>query len=250
MLFITQKKDLSIFIKIISYGAYFVSLLILTIVGFGIYSFTNTDFEFGNQVLPDYKTEIRPIALASAGFPSLAGVLCVGFFLHPASVPILKKNANQEKTNRDLFLAYLVVFVFFALVGVFGYFGFKGVYFDHYYKKEGEYVINQNCLNMFSATDPIGFLLRALFFLMLCCTFPLVNHILKTMVITLIWGSKEVSKATFTAVSTIQLIFPLLFAIFYPNVGSILSWSGSIAGLFIIYILPVVIHLKMVKTRY
>jgi len=92
MLVITAKKDLTIFIKIISYGAYFVSLLIITIVSFGIYSFTNTDFTLKpNQT--DYDTTIRSVEMFSYGFPSLAGVLCVGFFLHPASIPILKNNA-------------------------------------------------------------------------------------------------------------------------------------------------------------
>lgn len=93
MLIVTNKRDLSIFIKIISYGAYFVSLLILTIVGFGIYSFTNTEFSFNAPEQPNFEdktNDIRSMAMASSGFPSLAGVLCVGFFLHPASVPILK----------------------------------------------------------------------------------------------------------------------------------------------------------------
>lgn len=94
MLFITAKKDLSIFIKIISYGAYFVSLLIITIVGFGIYSFTNTDFELKDIPEPDFNSKVREIEMFAYGFPSLAGVLCVGFFLHPASIPILKNNAR------------------------------------------------------------------------------------------------------------------------------------------------------------
>jgi len=59
----------------------------------------------------------------------------------------------------------------------------------------------------------------------------------------------EVSGRVFKAVGTIQLFIPLVFAIIYPNVGSILSWTGSIAGLVIIYILPVIIYLKMLKTK-
>jgi hypothetical protein len=133
MVFVTNRKDLSIFIRIISYGAYFVSLLVLTIVGFGIYAFTNTDFVL-KKVDVNFDNNVRPLELAAYGFPSLAGVLCVGFFLHPAAIPILKNNARQEKNNRDLFIAYFVVFAFFSLVGVFGYFGFKGVYFDSFYK--------------------------------------------------------------------------------------------------------------------
>lgn len=41
---ITLKKDLSIFIKLVSFGSIFIISLILFIVGFGFYAFTNTDF--------------------------------------------------------------------------------------------------------------------------------------------------------------------------------------------------------------
>lgn len=105
---------------------------------------------------------------------------------------------------------------------------------------------------MFTATDPIGFILRVLFYLMLSCTFPLVNHILKSMLILIIWRKEveEVSVSIFRVIGIFTLVVPFLFAVFYPQVGSILSWTGSIAGLLIIYILPVIIHLKIVRTRY
>jgi hypothetical protein len=51
---------------------------------------------------------------------------------------------------------------------------------------------------------------------------------------------------------TINLIFltlPCGVAIFYPKVASVLGLIGSIAGLFIVYILPVITYLKKVKTE-
>jgi sodium-coupled neutral amino acid transporter 9 len=253
MQIVTNRKDLSIFIKIVSNGFLFISLLIVTIVGFGIYSFTNTEFEIQPRETPDFTHSIRPISLFALGFPSLAGVLCVGYFLHPCSLSIVKNNENQKNNSRDLLIAYMIVFTFFCLVGVFGYFGFEGTYFDHYYRENpSEYIINQNCLNMFKATDPIGFLLRFLLFLFLCSSFPLVNHLLKQMFIIIIWGGdttiESIPMGKFYLLSSFQLCLPMMFALFYPNVGSILSWSGSVAGLFIIYILPCVVYVKMRKT--
>ena len=43
--FITMKKDLRIFIKVASYGTFFIIALILFIIGVGIYSLTNTPYE-------------------------------------------------------------------------------------------------------------------------------------------------------------------------------------------------------------
>ena len=36
---------------------------------------------------------------------------------------------------------------------------------------------------------------------------------------------------------------------FYPQIGSILGMIGSIAGLFIVYVLPTITYLKQVKTE-
>lgn len=40
-----------------------------------------------------------------------------------------------------------------------------------------------------------------------------------------------------------------MITIFYPNVGSILGKIGSIAGLLIVYILPVITYLKKLRTE-
>jgi hypothetical protein len=40
-----------------------------------------------------------------------------------------------------------------------------------------------------------------------------------------------------------------MITIFYPKIASILGLIGSIAGLFIVYILPVITHLKKFKTE-
>ena len=60
---------------------------------------------------------------------------------------------------------------------------------------------------------------------------------------------KEPSNLIFTSVNTINLLIPLMITIFYPKVGSILGKIGSIAGVLIVYILPVITYLKKLKTE-
>ena len=43
-IFITNKKDLSIFIKMVSFGAVFIISLMSFIIGFGFYALGTTDF--------------------------------------------------------------------------------------------------------------------------------------------------------------------------------------------------------------
>jgi len=42
-------------------------------------------------------------------------------------------------------------------------------------------------------------------------------------------------------------IAPLLFCIFYPKIGTIISIAGAICGFFMIYVVPVLTYLKMKK---
>ena len=42
---------------------------------------------------------------------------------------------------------------------------------------------------------------------------------------------------------------PFLFAILYPNIGTVLGYMGAISGFLIIYTLPTLVHLKIMKTK-
>jgi hypothetical protein len=44
-------------------------------------------------------------------------------------------------------------------------------------------------------------------------------------------------------------VVPLIFALFYPKIGSILGYAASASGLFMIYIVPVVTYMKMRKVE-
>jgi len=40
-------------------------------------------------------------------------------------------------------------------------------------------------------------------------------------------------------------LVPLLFALFYPMIGKVLSYAASASGFFMIYLIPVITYLKM-----
>jgi len=40
-------------------------------------------------------------------------------------------------------------------------------------------------------------------------------------------------------------LIPLLFALFYPKIGSILSYAASVSGFFMIYLIPVLAYMRM-----
>ena len=44
-------------------------------------------------------------------------------------------------------------------------------------------------------------------------------------------------------------IFPLICALYVPNIGTLLSVVSTISGYLVIYILPVFVHLKHMRTK-
>lgn len=75
---------------------------------------------------------MRQIYLFNLNFTPLAGLLGVGYFLHPICVPIVRNNITQANNERDICWGYLLVFICYVAIGTFGYFGFMGIYFEQY----------------------------------------------------------------------------------------------------------------------
>lgn len=102
---------------------------------------------------------------------------------------------------------------------------------------------------MFPTTNVVAYIMRLALFCFLSCAFPMINHFLRSMTLQLVFKNKEVGKKTFIAVTIGLLTIPTLVCMFYPQIASILGIIGSVAGLFIVYILPVITYLKKIKTE-
>ena len=135
---ITMKKDLSVFLKVGSFGVIFVFMLIIFIIMTGIIAMTNTEFMVGSaedSMDTDWSEGLRTLTLYNSNFSPLAGILGLGYFLHTICIPMSRSAANPEKNERDFFLGYLFVFISYIAMGILGYIGFMGVNFSDYFIK-------------------------------------------------------------------------------------------------------------------
>ncbi|TNV82174.1 hypothetical protein FGO68_gene8270 [Halteria grandinella] len=85
----------------------------------------------------------------------------------------------------------------------------------------------------------------ALFF----CGFPLINHFLRSFIFEFLFKGRIITTKIFQSVNIIGLLVPTLITMFYPKIGSFLASIGAVAGLFIIYLLPITSHLKKYHTE-
>ena len=95
LLCICLKRDLTIFMKMTSYGAIAIISILVFIIGVGFFSISNTNYRavvVPEDNLFDLSHNFRQIFLFNSNFTPLAGVLGIGYFLHPVSVPIMRNN--------------------------------------------------------------------------------------------------------------------------------------------------------------
>lgn len=63
------------------------------------------------------------------------------------------------------------------------------------------------------------------------------------------YSSREITRKEEIAMNVIIITIPLIFLIVYPSIGTVLGYIGAVTGFPIIYVLPVMVHLKRMKTR-
>lgn len=97
---------------------------------------------------------------------------------------------------------------------------------------------------MFDYTNVPAFILRIAIFFLLFTTYPLISNFLKNLIKNLLWHNQVLSAKSELALTVTLSVIPLLCALFYPNVGTLLSYVGALSGFVIIYCLPVIVYLK------
>lgn len=200
---------------------------------------------------------MRTIVLFTANFSPLSSLLNTGFYLHTCAIPILRNAKEPEHATRNLFIGYTIVVLSYVLIGTLGYIGFTSVLFRNYFLNlikspilrphSGE--INQNCLNMFGYIGAVEFIVRFAIFMLLFSTYPLLNLFMRTHLLNLFYESKEVRRRDLVLLNLVVSLIPLTFAIIFPEIGSIIAYSGAFAGFIVIYFLPVIVFLKQKYIR-
>ena len=123
-----MKRNLSIFVKINTFGVVPIFIIIIFIIGVGFYSMTNTSFTFSNTPL-EKGSYVGHMRLFYKDFPPIMGILGGGYYLHNITLPIIRNAKNPQNNARDVKIGYFFVFLSYVICGTLGYFGFVGTRF-------------------------------------------------------------------------------------------------------------------------
>ena len=96
---------------------------------------------------------------------------------------------------------------------------------------------------MFFYSDVPAFVLRLAIFLLLFSGYPLVHFFCQSILLKLLFNDVKQARITELAVGYFIILVGMLFALFYPKIGTVLSYVGAICGFVIIYLMPVLVYL-------
>ncbi|XP_059381355.1 neutral amino acid transporter 9 [Carassius carassius] len=174
--------------------------------------------------------------------PQLTGVLTLAFFIHNCIITLMKNNKHQENNVRDLSLAYLLVGLTYLYVGVLIFAAFPSPPLS----KE---CIEPNFLDNFPSSDVLVFFARTCLLFQMTTVYPLLGYLVRVQLMGQLFGDHYPS---FLHVFTLNILVVgagVLMARFYPNIGSIIRYSGAICGLALVFVLPSLIHMTSLNRR-
>ncbi|XP_062870210.1 neutral amino acid transporter 9 [Trichomycterus rosablanca] len=173
-------------------------------------------------------------------FPQLTGVLTLAFFIHNCIITLMKNNKNQENNVRDLSLAYLLVGLTYLYVGVMIFASFPS-------PPLSKDCIEPNFLDNFPSSDVMVFLARTCLLFQMTTVYPLLGYLVRVQLMGQLFGDHYPSFFHVFALNCVVVGSGVLMAKFYPNIGSIIRYSGATCGLALVFVFPSAIHLMALK---
>ncbi|XP_034566321.1 sodium-coupled neutral amino acid transporter 9 [Notolabrus celidotus] len=175
-------------------------------------------------------------------FPQLTGVLTLAFFIHNCIITLMKSNRNQENNVRDLSVAYLLVGVTYLYVGVLIFAAFPS-------PPLSKDCIEPNFLDNFSSSDVMVFVARGFLLFQMITVYPLLGYLVRVQVMGQIFGNHYPSFFHVLSLNILIVASGVLMAKFYPNIGSIIRFSGATCGLALVFVFPALVHMISLKRQ-
>lgn len=184
-------------------------------------------------------TSIHHVKLFSLNFPATTGVLALSMFIHNIIITIMRNNRHQEHNGRDLSIAYLLVFLTYAAVGLIFYITFP----------LAKSCIQDNLLNNFLRHDVLTLAARMFLLFQLTTVYPLITYMLRVQIFAALKKPPYPGFYQVLLLNTTIVVVCVLFAIFLPQIGTVLRFTGALGGFIYIFTLPSILHLSSQNKR-
>ncbi|KAF3848723.1 hypothetical protein F7725_015220 [Dissostichus mawsoni] len=155
-------------------------------------------------------------------FPQFTGVLTLAFFIHNCIITLMKSNKHQEKQC------------------------------EHYTAISADFRTHSSAINFldnFPTSDVMVFVARGFLLFQMITVYPLLGYLVRVQVMGQIFGNHYPSFFHVLALNILIVGAGVLMAKFYPNIGSIIRFSGATCGLALVFVFPSLVHMISLKRQ-
>jgi len=224
---LSSVKSPTFFTKFNSLGTLSVMYIIVFIITKASIWGVHMDFSHGN--IPMFKD----------GFPALTGILTLAYFIHNCILSIMRSQERPENNVRDLSIAFCLVALTYTLVGV--------LFFITFPREKS--CIQQVLLDNIPAPDVMAFVARLFLLFQLTTVFPLILYITRVQFMLYFFDKIYPSFLHVFILNLVLIMACVLCAVFYPHVGNIIRYVGSLSGLAYNYSLPCIVYMIIQKRK-
>ena len=220
-------KKIAFIVKLGHYGVICLYIYTVFIIYIACDNIINGSFD-------EKKSEIKYVTNDIA---NLAGTFALSYMLHNAVMPIVKQNKHQEKNTRDIRLAFLLTSFIYCVIGFFGCLGIVG-------KSTPDGSTAATVMDYFEKDDVLPFLIEIILASHLLTSFPIVYYLARTQILQLWFHYERIPDRYSYIFNFSMMAVCLVFGIFNVSPGIVIAIDGAVVGFFIIYVVPVKLHLK------
>jgi len=167
-------------------------------------------------------------------FPALTGTLTLSFFIHNAILTILRNQKRPENNGRDLCIGYALAAFCYIFIGVSFFAAFPLT----------RSCIADNFLNNFGSGDVLSATARVFLLFQMLTVLPLLLYLIRCQCSYAIMGVVYPGVIYVCLLNAAVIAVAIFFAVFFPHVGNILRYVGSLSGLVYVFALPCAVYLK------
>ncbi|RWS27008.1 amino acid permease F13H10.3-like protein [Leptotrombidium deliense] len=224
-------KSPTVFMKCNAIGTLSVIyLLAFVIFKAGKWGFFNINF--------NDKSSVNYAPLFSSKFAIQTGILSQALFVHNCILTALKLNRNPENNSRDMAIAYILVGFTYFIIAV-------AIYVAFPLFKE---CLKDNFLDNFQSSDITAFITRIFLFIQIFCLYPLFAYMLRAQIFNVLFPKNPEPKFIRRLLFALTLsVACIAVAVNFPSIGTIIRFSGSFAGLVLVFTLPPLAYTKAVR---
>lgn len=245
-------RSVSIFLRFNIVG----TLSVFFLLGFAFFKAANWGFVHLNWEDPDSPHYVH---LFRWNFPIYTGVLSLALFIHNCLTTLLRTQKEPANNGRDLAIAYTLVGVTYLLIST-------AIYISFPLDKD---CLLDNFLDNLESNDLYAFITRLFLLLQVVTLFPLLVYMLRVQVLSLfapietpqqqqqlnsqadslehrsqLHREPSFGLLRIVLLNCLLLVCCILFATYYPQIGSVIRYCGSFSGLILVFSLPPVAYLR------